>query len=157
MTRTILLTRGKVATVDDADYVWLSQWKWFTHSNGYAVRNTRLSEDRPRGIVYMHREIVGASAEVEVDHRDRDKLNNQRHNLRACTTAENQQNRAPRAGRDSHYKGVRWDADRRRWRARIVINGKEQHLGRFGTEEDAARAYDEAARRHFGEFARTNF
>lgn len=151
MTRYIELTRGAVAIVDDADYVWLSQWNWFLHSGGYAVRTIR------GGIVYMHRQIMNARAGVEVDHRNRNKLDNQRNNLRVASTAENQHNRAPRAGRNVPYKGVRFDADRGKYRARITVNKREIHLGRYDTPEEAARVYDDAARQHFGEFARTNF
>lgn len=153
----IPLTQGKVAIVDDADYVWLSQWSWFYHSQGYAVRNARKGEISQSKIILMHRFILGASSGIEVDHRDRNKLNNQRCNLREASTAENQHNRAPRSGRAIPYKGVRYDADRNKYRARITVNKRELHLGRYDTAEEAARVYDTAAREHFGEFARTNF
>lgn len=154
MTQYIELTQGKFAAVDDTDYAWLLQWDWFLHSQGYAVRNARKDDIGRRGIIYMHRFIIDAPTGKEVDHHDRNKLNNQRSNLREVTTTQNQHNRTPRAG---HYKGVRFDPDRNKYRVRITVDRREIHLGRYATPEEAARVYDAAARQHFGEFARLNF
>ncbi len=79
-------------------------------------------------------------------------------NLRLVTTSQNHMNRRPKASGSSRYKGVTRTSRRTSWMARIGIGGKrEKHLGTFKTEEEAARAYDAAAREHFGEFARLNF
>lgn len=98
----------------------------------------------------MHREIVDAP---EVDHRNGDRVDNRRANLRAATHLQNCQNARPKG--QSRFKGV--SRYRERWHARIKVPGRRIDLGSFHDEESAARAYDVAAREHFGEFARLNF
>ena len=102
----------------------------------------------------MHKLITGYE---QTDHINHDGLNNQRSNLRLATHAQNQRNQRPYLGRTSPYKGVHWFPSREKWRAQIVIANHERHIGLFGAEEDAARAYDAAAREHFGEYACLNF
>lgn len=149
--RLIPLPKEKSARVDDADYDFLSQWRWLMNPAGYVVRY----EDQRQ--VPMHRVILGAEPGKEVDHRDGDPLNNQRSNLRLCTHAENMKNRAAHRGSVSRFKGVYPDPRRSVWRAQIRSNGSKASLGTFTREEDAARAYDEAALRLHGDFARLNF
>lgn len=150
MAREIPLTRGKVAIVDDEDFEWLSQWKWCAGCAGkYALRG------HERRALYMHRFILGASAGTLVDHVNGNGLDNRRCNLRLCTTRENSRNQRGRA----LYKGVYRDFRRADgvWRARIKLPDKTLHIGAFDTPEAAARAYDAAAIKHFGDFARLNF
>lgn len=92
-----------------------------------------------------------------VDHIDRDSRNNQWKNLRAATNAQNQANSCSRKGALSQYKGVCWDDSKQKWLSRIRVNGVRRHLGRFESEQEAALAYDEAAKRLQGEFAHLNF
>lgn len=106
---------------------------------------------------YLHREIMGAAdSQTKVDHADGNTLNNQRSNLRDCSSLENNWNarRKTRAG-TSRYKGVCFDKRTGRWTAEIR-SGVRYRLGRFLTEIDAALAYDVKARELHGEFARTN-
>lgn len=154
--KSIPLTRGMVAIVDDSDYEFLSRWKWnaLTGKSGkfYAVRTERIG--KRRCCVLMHRVIAGAVDEEEVDHRDRCTLNNQRSNLRICTRSQNVQNAGVRSDNRSGFKGVYPCYGK--WRSQIRLNGKPKYLGSFPTAFQAALAYDSAAVERFGEFALTN-
>jgi hypothetical protein len=99
------------------------------------------------------------SPQSVVDHKNGDKLDNRRENLRICTIAENIRNSktSTKKGKTSRYKGVYWVGRIKKWVARIHVDRKGLHVGVFTDEAEAARAYDVAARQHFGEFARTNF
>ncbi len=156
----IPLTRGLCAEVDDADYDWLSQWKWFARQavhTFYAARNFRVAEGNPRTEL-MHRVILGLQPgdKQESDHRDGRGLNNQRSNLRICSVAQNQQSRRNQKVGTSRYKGVYLHSNYHKWVSRIVVNKKRIHLGCFDSETDAAIVYDLAASKYFGEFALTN-
>jgi len=159
MTKEIQLTQGYVTLVDDEDYEWLTQWKWRalkSRNDWYAVRTiTRWLGKREA--IYMHRAIMDAPDKMDIDHRDGNGLNNQRDNLRVCTTAQNAMNQSKHADNTSGFKGVCWDKQNGKWKARIQVNGTNQHLGHFPTAEDAARAYDAASIEYHGEFAWLNF
>ena len=166
--RKIPLTRGKFALVDDADYEWLSQWKW------HALKSVRKGETkfyacrhggygRNSGVyIYMHRLIMDAPPERSIDHADTDTLNNQRENLRFATHFENMANKKKQTVKNglpvtSRYKGVNLDKRRGRWNAEIRKGNKKTWLGSFLSEVDAAKAYDAAAVRLHGEFCSINF
>ena len=152
-TEKIELTKGKVALVDEQDYWWLvalGRWQAFGgNSTWYAKRGNGGG-----GTEYMHALILGAPG---VDHINGDGLDNRRSNLRHATLSQNQANRRSRADSMSGYKGVSWHKQRRRWYARICVNGQTRGLGLYESAEDAALAYDAAAIASFGEFAATNF
>lgn len=123
--RTIILTQGLEATVDEEDYAFLTQWKWHASKVGktvYAMRYTPMCGGK-RQHLYMHAEIARRCGFVaaEVDHRDRNGLNNCRSNLRQATTANNAANRGMLKNNTSGAKGVRWDANRKRWLARVRV------------------------------------
>lgn len=156
--REIQLTRGKVALVDDRDFEAMSHYKWHARKGvrtWYAEGHGHREDGAPTHLS-MHRLIMGAPEGMQVDHIDGNGLNNTRENLRLCTRAENQFNRACSGGK-SKYKGVSLHRNGKKWRAQIWFADKRVDLGLFIDEEDAARAYDEAARRLFGQFARLNF
>ncbi len=168
MSKTIPLTQGYVTVVDDQDYEALSLRSWRVVVKGggtiYAVRNADASEraaGSPKNIC-MHREILGIvyDGSKRVDHRNRDALDNRSDNLRQCSGSQNAANVDKRRGDSaytSRYKGVSYDRRTGRWAARIAPHRGRVWLGRFGTEEEAARAYDRAAREIWGEFACLNF
>jgi hypothetical protein len=150
----ITLTKGFVTIVDEEDYDWLNQWKWHyskVRDTGYAVRGDRISSGKLK-IIRMHRLIVNPPVGMFIDHINGDRLDNRKCNLRICTNIQNSHNRKINNGRK--YKGVCFE--RIKWRAYIDVNKVRIHLGMFSSEIDAAKAYNEAAVKYFGEFARLN-
>lgn len=154
------LTQGQVTRVDDDDYALLSQHRWYARRrrNGtyYAVRRGKVGDGTSKNI-YLHRFLLTPADDQEVDHINGDTLDNRRENLRACTRAQNARNLPKRKAGTSQWKGVRWRKESRKWEAKICVDRLQIYLGMFDNEVDAAVAYDEAARRYFGEFARPNF
>lgn len=102
---------------------------------------------------YLHRHVMSAGEGQFVDHANRDGLDNRRCNLRFCTKRQNNWNRSIQTNNKSGYKGVIWNKQCQKWQARIVLFGKQKHLGLFINPIDAASAYKAAARKHFKEFA----
>lgn len=146
----IPLDNGFETYVDAADHEWLSQWNWHL-DNGYAIRRVG------RKTVYLHHLILEAPEGMIVDHKNRNRLDNTRTNLRLSTRAENARNTGKQRNTSSRFKGVDYSRYNEKWRARLRCHGKRISLGYFDVEEDAARAYDLAAVQYFGEFARLNF
>lgn len=153
----IVLTRGKVALVDDEDFERINQYKWFCSNYGYAVRSVWIKEGKTSNIIWMHRFILNASNKFEVDHINGNRLDNQKHNLRLATNYQNAQNVKKHKDNTSGFKGIsyckHWKL-KRPWKARICVNKKLKALGYFSSKEKAYEAYCKAARQYFGEFAR---
>lgn len=149
---------GNYALVDDQDYEWLNQWKWYAAKHGkrfYAQRHKAV--DGRKQSITMHRVILGLTdPKILGDHEDGNGLNNQTYNLRKATSQQNCMNRKSHDGSSSRYKGVGMVKDSSRFFASIKIGGKKIHLGYFGDESEAALAYNEAAIKYHGEFARLN-
>ena len=150
MTKLLELNHDAFAIVDDEDYERVARFKWTLDKNGYVVRKETLAHKVTRKIL-LHRFLANAPARMDVDHWDRNPLNNVRQNLRICTRRQNSMNRP--AKKASCYKGVTYHKRDKVWMARLC--GK--CLGYFGQEIDAALAYDQAALAAFGEFAYLNF
>ena len=154
--RLIPLTQGQNAIVDAADFTWLTQWDWCAcwreSSSGFYAISNRC----PYGLL-MHRAIIQPEKPFEVDHINRNTLDNRRENLRKVTRAQNNYNQRLRKDNASGFRGVYYRADRGTWDAMIKINKKCIYLGAFNTSKEAAYAYDEAARNFHGEFAFQNF
>ena len=153
MSKGIPLTQGYVAIVDDEDYEELVKHKWYVSP---APNGNRAARSMNPGTIYMHRAIMNASDGIDVDHRDHDMLNNQRSNLRLCTRTQNLGNTRKKAGCTSKFKGVHLHKACGLWCARIKIDYRYRQLGYYRNERDAARAYNKAAKKHFGEFAWLN-
>jgi hypothetical protein len=164
--KTIQLTQDKVAFVDDEDFESLNVFKWYAHKykhTYYAQRAIRVG-DRQR-IIKMHRVILDLQNKYPwVDHEDGNGLNNQRCNLRVATYLQNQMNKRKKANCSSIFKGVSWHLRTGKYQTRIAAgelinngNHKTISLGYFDDEIEAAYAYDAAARKYFGEFAKLNF
>ena len=144
--------------VDDEDYEKLNQYKWRAHlfySGLYVRRNDYSGEKRVD--LLMHRVIMNTPHRVLVDHINHDPLDNRKCNLRNCTSSENQMNSNKQSNNTSGYKGVSWHHLTNKWLVALRINKKKTHIGLFTCLIKAAKAYDEAARKHYGEFAKTNF
>jgi hypothetical protein len=137
----IPLANGRgVATVDDNTYDWLCEHSWYLHDCGYARTCINGAQK------YMHRLIMDAKKGQEIDHINRDRLDNRKANLRFCTRFENYINSKPlcREGLSSRFPGVCFDKRRHRWFTQIKRNGKKYFLGYFDLEEEAAKRYQEA-------------
>jgi hypothetical protein len=156
----IQLTRGKYALVDEEDFDKVKDGSWYAHPAGngvYARWDDYSSGSRKR--VYLHRLLLGFPKGAQIDHANCDTLDNRKSNLRLATKMLNSRNKAkPKfvGGSSSRYKGVSFDKKCQKWHAYIEVDGKRRHLGRFVDEHDAGKAYNEAAKQFFGEFAFLN-
>lgn len=155
--KAVILTRGRIATVDDKDFDRVNQFKWHAVKQGrtyYGARTVQLPNGQQENC-FLHNFILGVKG---VDHCNGDGLENRRQNLRPATQMQNLQgHRRKVSGATSRYRGVSWFTRDEKWAAQIKVNRRAINLGRFAVEEDAARAYDKAAREHFGGFASPNF
>lgn len=140
--------------LDPEDAHLLARGEWYVTSGGYVRRN--FSENCERKYELLHRLVVGAKRGEIVDHVNGDKLDNRRGNLRICTHVENTQNRGPSKTNSSGFKGVWFDPRRKKFRANVRAQNKKHSLGSFDTADEAAQAYNAAALRLHGEFARLN-
>ncbi len=159
----IPLAHGKVAIIDEIDADLVLDRLWHLKVDGvrfYAKANITVAGHK-RTFISMHRFVLGLTNPVLfVDHINGDGLDNRRSNLRVCTKAENNQNQRKSMRNEAGFKGVFKEVSssgRIFWRAAIGINYSRISLGQFDQPEDAARAYDDGARRYFGEFSRLNF
>jgi|ERR1022692_1609203 hypothetical protein len=158
---------GRVALVDDEDYDLVMRYRWHarevtrgpTRRTSGPYASVTINQGNGKFItIPMHALITGWP---QTDHKDHDGLNNQRFNLRPASRSQNGANRRPLVTKtSSRFKGVCWDQQQRGskpWRAYITVQQHRHWLGRFHDEEEAARAYDAAARHYFGEYACLNF
>lgn len=157
-TREIPVSKGLVAIVDEEDYPEISKFTWHARKDGhFYYPATWVGPRKTRKYVMMHQMIMGVIPGKKIDHIDRKPLNNSRSNLRHVDHRTNCLNTAMWASNTSGYRGVSWHQVRRKWRACIGVHGKMIDIGHFSSAEDAARAYDQAAREFFGEDAFVNF
>ena len=153
--KTIRLTNGKLTKVEDVDYDFLNQFTWRETAQGYAETERKFGKRRRR--LLLHRLIMLCPNGVLVDHRDRDKLNNcKTSNLRFASHARNLANAGLSKQNTTGFKGVS-PTTTHTFQANIAVDKRQIYLGRYRTKEEAARAYDAAARKYLGEFAWLNF
>ena len=161
--RLIELTQGKQAVVDMQDYAVLSRYKWMAvrdaNNMWYAVTRTRPYTN---SYLRMHRIILDARPGQAIDHINGDGLDNRRSNLRWCNESQNQANSCKRltyAGRptSSRFKGVSWHRNKKHWGVHICHHDERRYVGTYRNEAIAAMAYDLAALKAFGSYARSNF
>lgn len=150
--KTLTASDGTEFMVSDEDFEYCKIFNW--HNNGHALY--RVIEGKHSK---LHHEIAKRAGLIFslIDHKDRDWKNNQRENLRVATVSQNGMNTRPhRDNLYSSYKGVTFDQHTKRWKAQICKNRKNQLIGRYDSEDEAALAYNNAAMILFGEFAYLN-
>lgn len=158
--RRIYLGEGRFTIVSPRDFYWLNNFHWVAKGKGDLIYVFRIVSKENGGIsmVRMHREIMNFPKGLLVDHRNNNTLDNRRANLRIATSSQNMVNRRrDKSKNSSQFRGVRFRKERGRWSAQITVNGKTFWLGSYDNEIEAAKAYDTAAKKHHGEFARLNF
>lgn len=158
-TKLIPLTQGCFAIIDADDFERVSKYKWFALKNGrtfYAERNPTIAPGKQR-MLPMHRFIIGAMDGQTVDHINHNGLDNRKCNLRICNSVQNRRNSIKMIKpTTSKYKGVCWHSRDRVWVAYIKTEDRNNHLGNFKKEVDAANAYNKAAIEFYGAFAVLN-
>ena len=160
--KSIKTIKGAIAIVDDEDYERVLTQNWFFDGR-YIVANPWNKTTKKQDHIYLHRFILDTPKGMVTDHINNNPLDNRKSNLRTCSWSENARNRTKPKINKSHtktssiYKGVCFEIDRNKWTATIKINGKTKSLGYFDDEIKCAQKYDEYAKLHYGEFAKTNF
>ena len=158
--RKIYLGDGESAILDLQDYFRLRGFKWFLSGNKtnlYASRTYKIGHKKVT-IKSMHRDITNVPKDLVVDHINGNGLDNRRENLRLATHAQNMYNRPKiKSKTSSPFIGVYFDNRIPKWTAKIRFQGKRIYLGSFKSEIDAAKAYDAAALKYHGQFAKLNF
>lgn len=156
------LKGGHVVFVDDEDAIWLTNgypWRAMPVNSQFYVTATFKkypAPSRQNYTILLHRVLMDAPGGMDVDHVNRNPLDNRRANLRICTHQQNLANTGPGRNNTSGYKGVSWDKQHRKWTATITVDYRQRHLGLFMEKRDAATAYNSAAFDAWGEFAYLN-
>lgn len=143
----IELSQGKYAIIDNEDFEWLSQWKWYFIPQGYAFRS------QSGKTIYMHRKILNTPKEKLTDHINRNKLDNRKVNLRIATRSQNAVNVKLFLTNTSGYRGVWWERRRNKWIAEIKYQGKKYYLGEYLNKLDAIKIRRQKTIELFGKFA----
>jgi hypothetical protein len=159
--REIILKNGLKTKVDDDDFEKYGKLKWrMDLTNNQYIKTSQYQKDTGKTkTIYLHRLIMKEYIKdgFEIDHINRNRLDNRKSNLRICKRHQNMGNVLKHQDNNSGYKGVCWDKARKKWIARICYKYKTFNLGRFSDIFDAVKVYDKKAKELFGEFAHTNF
>jgi len=140
--------------VDDDMYEEVNKFKWCVFLCNHKRYAGRIVKKKA---ILLHRYIMNTPVDKDTDHRDGNTLDNQRSNLRICTSGQNAMNKRKQRNNKSGFKGVSWYEPNKKWRSSIGINGKVKHLGYYTCKIRAAKAYDIAANNLFRKFAKINF
>lgn len=151
----IRLPHDKYAIVDDGDFDNLNKHKWHINTKGYAIRHGKSDDGLDRG-VRMHREIMCAPEDMQVDHINRNKLDNRKSNLRLCNNSQNHMNKDKRVDNSSGYPGVSWSKISNKWHVYLNIDGVRKNLGFYSDIKEAIKVRKEAEKIHYKEFAPTS-
>lgn len=136
--KTIKLTQGKIAIIDDNDFEKVNKWKWSFHHSGYVVRG------KPQ--ISLHRFVMKAKKGQFVDHINRNRLDNRKENLRFCNRRQNQFNSL---GED----GIHWRGDREAWIVRMMVNGRKKYIGYYKTKKLAEEARKQSSLKYHKKFS----
>ncbi len=147
----IFLSSGEVSSVSDKDYLYLVGFNWSVSGGGYVRARINSKMETIHRVIAKRMKLDIENKEV--DHKDHNKLNNQRSNLRIATRSQNSMNARRSKINTSGYKGV--TKETKGWKAQIIVDGKMAYLGHFHTPEEAHQAYCVAAEKYFGEFSNT--
>lgn len=150
----LFLPGGYIALIDTEDLDKLGNTRWYVLKTKYT--NYALSDNHNTGKhIRLHRLILGYPKSI-IDHKNRNGLDNRKENLRLCSFSQNNANRIKNKTSVTKYKGVYLCTGGNRWAARVRFNGDIKYMGCFKSEIEAAKAYNDAAIKYFGEFARLN-
>lgn len=156
----IPLTQNQYAIIDDEDFAEISKYKWFAHfdpsSGRYYVGRQISVGKKKQQTIKMHRVILQAKPNEIADHINRNPLDNRRANIRIVTASENNMNRKLFKNNSSGYRGVTYLSRRQKYQVCIQFNRNRKYIGIFNTPEEAAIAYNAAAKKYHGEFAVLN-
>ena|SRR3990167_9903913 len=153
--RKIKLTQNKFALVDDEDFERLNEFNWHYSDYGVTGYAKRVDKQTRKG-VRMHHMVIPLKKGFMTDHINMNGLDNRKQNLRLVTKSQNMMNGRLRVNSTSGYKGVCWDKRNEKWIVHIWKNYKQIYLGYFDDKIEAAKAYNEAAKKYYGEYARLN-
>ena len=129
--------------IDPEDFEKIKDKSFFLHTGGYVASSKKQ---------YLHRILMNPPDDKMVDHINGNKLDNRKSNLRVCSNQENQMNTRKQKNNKSGFKGVYFDKQRNKFKAQIMIDGKNKNLGLFENPEDAYKKYCEFAKKFHGDF-----
>lgn len=146
----IITERGEEIIIDSSDLEKCKQYKWSTDSNGYPRTNTK----NLREYLFIHQLISNSytNNKIIVDHKNLDKLDNRKENLRICSASQNNMNKKIQMNNTSGIRGISWHKIHNKWQSSISINGKTIYLGIFSNISDAIKFRQEAETKYFGEY-----